>query len=91
MTKLELKAKVCEIIDAHADDIYAIGEKILKNPEMGYREFDTASLVAKEFEKLGIPYKKGLAVTGVKGNLAGILTIYRLKKPLLWRLLAKRV
>ncbi len=77
MTKLELKAKVCEIIDAHADDIYAIGEKILKKPEMGYREFDTASLVAKEFKKLGIPYKTGLAVTGVKGNLAGRKSLAR--------------
>ncbi len=77
MTKPELKAKVCEIIDAHADDIYAIGEKILKKPEMGYREFDTASLVAKEFEKLGIPYKTGLAVTGVKGNLAGRKSLAR--------------
>ena len=71
MTKSELKAKVCEIIDARADDIYAIGEKILKKPEMGYREFNTATLVAEEFEKLGIPYKTGLAVTGVKGNLTG--------------------
>lgn len=71
MTKAELKAKVCEIIDTRAEDIYAIGEKILKKPEMGYREFDTARLVAEEFEKLGIPYQAGLAVTGVKGKLAG--------------------
>ena len=77
MTKSELKAKVCAIIDAHADDIYAIGEKILQKPEMGYREFNTAELVAKEFEKLGIPYKTGLAVTGVKGNLAGKKSLAR--------------
>ena len=77
MTKLELKAKVCEIIDAHANEIYAIGEKILKKPEMGYREFNTANLVAEEFEKLEIPYKTGLAVTGVKGNLAGRKSLAR--------------
>ena len=77
MTKSELKEKVCEIIDARADDIYAIGEKILKKPEMGYREFYTANLVAEEFEKLGILYKTGLAVTGVKGNLAGRKSLAR--------------
>ena len=77
MTKSELKAKVCEIIDTHADDIYTIGEKILKKPEMGYREFNTANLVAEEFKKLGISYKTGLAVTGVKGNLTGRKSLAR--------------
>ena len=71
MTKAELKARVCEIIDARADDIYAIGERILAKPEMGYREFETSAVVKEELTKLGIPYKSELAVTGVKGNLAG--------------------
>lgn len=77
MTKSKLKTKVCEIIDARADYIYAIGEKILKKPEMGYREFNTANLVAEELKKLGIPYKTGLAMTGVKGNLAGRKSLAR--------------
>ncbi|MBQ8529519.1 MAG: M20/M25/M40 family metallo-hydrolase, partial [Clostridia bacterium] len=71
MTKAELKARVCEIIDRRAEDIYAIGDKILAKPEMGYREFETAAVVKEELAKLGIPYKSELAVTGVKGNLKG--------------------
>lgn len=71
MTKQELKELACKAIDARAEDIIAIGEKILAHPEMGYREFDTASVVKGELQKLNIPYRDGLAVTGVKGNLAG--------------------
>ena len=67
----ELKKLVCAEIDRRIDDIIEIGEKILSRPEMGYREFETASLVKSELESLGIPCREGLAVTGVKGNLAG--------------------
>ena len=71
MNKSDLKRRVCEIINARANDIYEIGEKIMKKPEMGYREFETASLVKAELDKLGIPYRDGLARTGVKANLKG--------------------
>ena len=71
MTKQELKELACKAIDKKAEEIIAIGEKILAHPEMGYREFDTAALVKSELEKLSIPYRDKLAVTGVKGNLPG--------------------
>ena len=77
MTKQELKALACKIIDERAEDIIKIGEKILAHPEMGYREFDTSRLVCEELEKLGIPYRSGLAVTGVKGNLTGRSSLAR--------------
>lgn len=71
MNKSDLKRLVCDRIDAESERILAIGEKIFKKPEMGFREFDTSALVKEELEKLGIPCKSGLAVTGVKGNLKG--------------------
>ncbi|MBO5908049.1 MAG: amidohydrolase [Clostridia bacterium] len=71
MTKSELKARVCAIIDERRSDILEIADRILKKPEMGYREFETAKLVAQELDKLGIPYRTGLARTGVKANLTG--------------------
>ena len=77
MTKTELKNKVCEIIDKRRSEILAIADKILKKPEMGYREFETASLVCSELDKLSIPYRKELAVTGVKGNLKGRQSLAR--------------
>ncbi|MBR5505416.1 MAG: amidohydrolase, partial [Clostridia bacterium] len=64
-----MKTKIIEAIDAHADDIINCGEYILHNPELGYKEFKTAQYVQKEFEKLGIPYRANLALTGVKGTV----------------------
>ena len=71
MTKEELKARVCAAIDRESDRIIEIGRKIFENPEMGYREFKTAELVKTEFDRLNIPYRDRLAVTGVKANLKG--------------------
>ncbi len=71
MDKKQLKELALKIIDERAEDIIAIGEKILAEPEMGYREFKTAELIKAELDKLAIPYRDKLAVTGVKGNLAG--------------------
>ena len=71
MNKADLKERVLAAIDAHADEIIAIGEKIYNKPEMGYREFETSALVKEVFDKLSIPYRDKLAVTGVKGSLPG--------------------
>ncbi len=71
MDKKDLKNLVCKIIDERSDDIIAIGEKIFSNPEMGYREFETSKLVKQELERLNIPYRDGMAITGVKGLLSG--------------------
>ncbi len=71
MTKQELKKIVAAEIDAAQDKIIEIAEKILKNPEMGYKEYKTAALVKETFSSLGIEYRDGLAITGVKGKLKG--------------------
>ncbi len=71
MTKAEIKARLLSEIDKNRDAIIGIGEKILKNPEMGYKEHKTAALVKEELEKLGIEPECGLAVTGVKGRMKG--------------------
>lgn len=46
-----------------------IRRKIHANPEIGYQEHQTAALVCEELDALGIPYKKGVAGTGVIGTL----------------------
>ena len=71
MDKKQLKELACKEIDRRAEEIIAIGEKILAHPEMGYREFDTASIVKGVFEELSIPNRHGIAITGVKGMLEG--------------------
>ena len=41
------------------------------HPELGFREFRTSGIVAKELEALGIEVTKGVGKTGVVGYLEG--------------------
>lgn len=62
-----MKNRIIESIDAGREAIIACGEYVLNNPELGYKEVKTSQYVKNEFEKLGIPFKENLAVTGVMG------------------------
>ena len=64
-----MKNKILATIDVCREDIIAIGEDILRHPELGYKEFYTADVVKREFEKLGLDFRCELAVTGVKATV----------------------
>ena len=67
----ELKRRVAEEIDAHADEIIGLAKTILDNPEPGFKEVKTSRLVAEKFGEMNIPFQDKLALTGVKGVLSG--------------------
>ena len=71
MTVEDLKASVLAEIDRRGHEATRIARQILDTPEPGFREQRTSRLVAEEFRRLGIPYEDGLAITGLKGMLAG--------------------
>ena len=71
MNKAALKNKACEHIDQRRDEMIAIARRMLKHPELGYREAKTAAMVKEELQKLKLPIRDGLALTGVEGTLAG--------------------
>ncbi len=66
-----LKKTVCEHIDRRRDEMIAIAQRMLKQPELGYREVKTAALVKEELQKLNLPIREGLALTGIEGTLSG--------------------
>lgn len=66
-----MKNLVLNAIDFHADEIIGIGDDLLGCPELGYREEKTSAKICEAFECFGIPYEKGMAITGVKGTLKG--------------------
>jgi amidohydrolase len=71
MDRERLKRQICEAVDHRRADIIEVGEDIMRHPELGFKEFRTAKLVAGEFARLGLPYEEGLAITGVKAVLRG--------------------
>ena len=70
-SKEDLKRLVVEEIDRNGEQLIRIAQNICDNPEPGYREVKTSRLVAEKFKAMGVPYKDGIALTGVKGMLAG--------------------
>jgi amidohydrolase len=71
MTRDELKKRVWSAIDRRADAVVGIGERIRKNPELGFKETKTAALVDETLVSLGLKTETGLAMTGVKAIAPG--------------------
>lgn len=67
----QLKQAVCEAIDASQVQIVDIGESIMDDPELGFKEFNTSNRVKDEFQSLGLTPDQGMAITGVKATLKG--------------------
>jgi amidohydrolase len=71
MTRDELKQRVSETIERHADEIVGVGETIRRHPELGFKELKTSTLVAEKFRRLGLVARTGLALTGVRADVSG--------------------
>ena len=71
MDKAQLKARIFDAIDQHAEEIIGIGERIRKHPELGFKEVKTSHVVAETMSRLGLVPKEGLALTGVRGEARG--------------------
>ena len=69
MSFSEIEKKVLDCIDKNKDVIIEYGKKVLSNPELGFREFETSKLVKSCFDKLGLSVKNNISYTGVKGVL----------------------
>ena len=66
-----MKNRIYGAIDARRDDIIRIAETVMKNPELGYKEYKTAALVKEKLGELGLSFRDKLALTGVKATVKG--------------------
>jgi amidohydrolase len=71
LSKEELKRLVSDVIDSRADELVNVAQSILNNPEPGFRETKTSRLVSDKFGELGLRSRAGLAMTGVRVDMAG--------------------
>jgi amidohydrolase len=69
--KEQLKRAVVKAIDSRRDELIALGQRILAMPELGYKEHRTAEVVEGVMRSMGLSYRKGLAVTGLKAVVSG--------------------
>lgn len=69
MEKQEIKQIICDLIDENSEKIISLAKEIEKEPELGYKEVKTSKKITDFFEELGLNYRSGLALTGVKAKL----------------------
>lgn len=65
----EVKDRVMAAIQAHRAAIYAVGDAIYADPELGFKEFRTAARVTDYLTTLGLAHRDGIAITGIKAAL----------------------
>ncbi|CQR50831.1 MULTISPECIES: amidohydrolase [Haloferax] len=63
-----LKARVCDAIDARADEIIAFAKDVQAEPELGYKEVKTTEKVVSLFEDLDLDVETELAITGARAR-----------------------
>ncbi|MFN8535070.1 MAG: amidohydrolase [Dehalococcoidia bacterium] len=71
MDRDDLKRRLIDGVDHGGDRAVSLAEAIGREAELGYKEHRTALKVQHAFDALQIPYRSGLAVTGVKAVLRG--------------------
>jgi amidohydrolase len=71
VTRDELKQRACEAIERRAEQIVAVGERIRRHPELGFKETETARLVEETLRGLGLAPRGGLALIGVRAEVRG--------------------
>ena len=65
-----MKTAVGQTIDAHGSELEALARQIFAQPELGFKEHRTASVVQEWFDRLGLDHRDGIALTGTRADLA---------------------
>lgn len=68
MNKEELKRRCINAIESRREEICRLGEAIYKNPELGYKEFETTKKMEEAFRSLNLTTISNIAYTGCKAS-----------------------
>ncbi len=71
MDLASIKQGVCQAIDDRRDHLLSLGEQLFSMPELGFKEYRTARVMADEMQALGLQPRTGVAVTGVVSQYGG--------------------
>ena len=67
-----MKSKIKDIVNASFEKIVSWREHIHAHPELSFQEVNTSAYVASILKEMGIPYKHGVAGTGVVALIKGL-------------------
>lgn len=67
----DLKKEILTLSQENINKIISHRRHIHQNPELSFQEYNTSAYILSELEKLGIPYKKGFAETGIVATING--------------------
>lgn len=68
---MDIKKKIQQLSAGYLEEVIAIRRHIHANPELSFKEFDTAEYVAGKLTEFQIPFKKGIAGTGIVATVEG--------------------
>jgi amidohydrolase len=68
---MSLKKTIKELAKAYAPSVVLLRRHIHANPELSYKEFETAKFVSNELRNIGLKPKEGVAITGVTALIEG--------------------
>lgn len=68
----DIRKIIQQLSSEHFKEIRNIRRHLHQHPELSCEEFQTAEFVCQKLDEYGIPYKKGVAKTGVIGLIVGI-------------------
>lgn len=68
---MDIKKKIQQLSAGYLDEIIAVRRHLHANPELSFKEFKTAEYVAEKLTEFQIPFKKGIAGTGIVATVEG--------------------
>lgn len=61
--------KILHTIDKIKNEMINLSEEIFKNPELGFKEYETNRLICQVLDKYNIAYQSDIAITGIKSTI----------------------